>query len=117
MSRGSASPDGRGPLEISDVEGVERPGADFMREVFSLGVGDVGEALNQPKNVAYVIRVTSLQPPRELLRSAFMASPYMLYAEAGTEHRQQIFDSWRKGIEAEAHLTWVKTENENPAVP
>ncbi len=113
MSRGSASPDGRGPLELSDVEGVERPGTDFMREVFSLGVGNVGEAMNQPKTVAYVIRVTSLQPPRELLRSAFMASPFMLYAEAGNEHRQQIVEAWRKGVEAEADLTWVKTENED----
>lgn len=117
MSRGTASADARGPLEVSEVEGVERPGADFMRETFSLGVGDVGQAMNQPKTVAYVIRVTSLQPPRELLRSAFMASPYMLYAEAGAEHRQQIIESWRKGIEAEAHLTWVKTENENPGGP
>lgn len=113
MSRGSASPDGRGPLEVSDVEGVERPGADFMRETFSLGVGDVGEALNQPKTVAYLIRVTSLQPPRELLRSRFLASPFSLYAEAGTDDRRQIIESWRKGVEAEANLTWVKSDDDD----
>ncbi|HJT30648.1 MAG TPA: SurA N-terminal domain-containing protein [Pirellulales bacterium] len=115
MSRGTASVNMRSPLEVSEVEGVERPGADFMREVFNLGVGDVGAAMNQPQTIAYVIRVTSLQPPRELLRSRFMAAPFMLYAEAGTDHRQQIVESWRKGIDAEANLTWVKRAGENAA--
>lgn len=115
VSRGSANAFGRGPLEVSEVEGVERPGADFMREVFSLGVGDVGAAMNQPQTVAYVIRVTSLQPPRELLRSRFMAAPFTLYAEAGADHRRQIVESWRKGVDEEAHLTWVKKAGENDA--
>lgn len=115
MSRGTASVNMRSPLEVSEVEGVERPGADFMREVFSLGVGDVGAAMNQPQTVAYVIRVTSLQPPRELLRSRFMAAPFMLYAEAAADHQRQIVESWRKGIDAEANLTWVKRGGENAA--
>lgn len=106
LTRGIANVDNRPPLAISEVEGIEAPGADFMREVFSLGVGSVGEALNEPQSVVYVVRVVSLEPSREVLRAGFLADPYQLYSEVAVDDQIEVRDAWMKGIEAEAQLTW-----------
>lgn len=110
LTRGTANVDNRAPLAISEVEGVEVPGADFMREVFSLSVGSAGEAMNEPQTVAYVVRVVSLEPSREVLRVGFLADPYQLYNEVAVEDQIEVRDAWMKGIEAEAHLTWKDTD-------
>jgi hypothetical protein len=91
---------------LSAVEGVEQPGADFMKEVFSLSVGGVGQAWNQPQSVAYVVRVASLEPSREVLRERFITEPYNAYFFVGSADYMQFRDTWTKGIEAEAGLTW-----------
>ncbi|HQU41774.1 MAG TPA: SurA N-terminal domain-containing protein [Pirellulales bacterium] len=110
LTRGSANADNRSPLRISEVEGVEAPGADFMREVFSLGVGSAGEAMNEPQTAAYVVRVVSVEPSREVLRAGFLADPYPLYNEVAQEDQAEVQRAWIKGIEAEAHLAWKDTD-------
>jgi len=110
LTRGSANADNRSPLRISEVEGVEAPGADFMREVFSLSVGSAGEAMNQPQTAAYVVRVVSVEPAREVLRAGFLADPFPLYNEVAQEDQAEVQRAWIKGIEAEAHLAWKDTD-------
>jgi hypothetical protein len=112
LTRGTANADNRAPLRLSAVEGVESPGADFMHEVFSLGVGSVGEAMNQPQTVAYVVRVVHLDPPRELLRNGFLADPFALYNEVAQDDMAEVAQAWLKGIEAESNLTWKDSEAE-----
>jgi len=69
MTRGAAgSLDSQAPVRLSEVEGVQDAGSDFMREAFNLSVGETGLAMNQPQTICYVIRVVSLEPSREVLR-------------------------------------------------
>ena len=41
--------------------------------VFDLRVGDVGVAVNQPQTIAYVVRITTSEPPLQVLRDMFLA--------------------------------------------
>ncbi|HEX7379709.1 MAG TPA: hypothetical protein VF278_21475 [Pirellulales bacterium] len=106
LTRGSANVDNRAPLQTSEVEGVDSAGPDFMREVFGLAVGSCGEAMNQPKTVAYVVRLTNLNPSSERLRTSFLADPFQLYNEVAREDFFELQRAWMKGIETEAKLTW-----------
>jgi hypothetical protein len=110
LTRGSANVDNRAPLKISEVEGIESPGADFMREVFNLGVGAAGEAMNAPQTIAYVVRLETLDPSRERLRPAFMSDPFPLYNEAARDDMIEAQQAWIKGLESEARLTWKNAE-------
>ena len=94
------------PPKLSEVEGVQDAGADFMRKVFSLSVGETGEAMNEPQTICYVVRVVSLEPSREVLRNLFMTDAYSTYAAASLDDRRTTYDAWIKGIEREAHLEW-----------
>lgn len=108
LTRGSAAVDRRAPLSESEVEGVDSPGPDFMREVFSLGAGVAGEAMNKPQTIAYVVRVDHLEPSREVLRVGFMAEPFPF--EVAREDIQNVRQAWIKGMEDEARLTWKNPE-------
>ena len=100
------------PPKLSEVEGVQDAGPDFMREAFSLSVGDVGLAMNQPQTICYVIRLVSLAPSREVLRNLFMVDPYAQYQAASQEDRFETTRAWIKNIETEAHLEWKEPPDE-----
>lgn len=113
LTRGAAgSLDSQAPVRLSEVEGVQDAGPDFMREAFNLSVGETGFAMNQPQTICYVIRVVSLEPSREVLRTTFMADSYSSYAAASMEDRREVLNAWIKGIENEAHLTWKRPPDE-----
>lgn len=113
LTRGAAGAlDSQTPARLSEVEGVQDAGPDFMREAFSLGVGETGQAMNQPQTICYVIRVVTLEPSREFLRNTFMVDAYSTYAAASLEDRQEAMSAWIKGIENEAHLTWKRPPDE-----
>lgn len=101
------------PTRLSEVEGVQDAGPDFMRETFNLGVGETGQAMNQPQTICYVIRVVSLEPSREVLRNLFMVDAYTTYESASVEDRREVVNAWIKGIENEAHLSWKRPPNES----
>ena len=111
LTRGSANVDNRAPLKISEVEGIESPGTEFMRQVFNLSVGTAGEALNAPQTVAYVVRLVSLDPSRERLRPAFLSDPFALYNEVAMEDMAEVQRAWMRGLESEARLTWKNPEH------
>jgi hypothetical protein len=114
LTRGAAGAmDPQARVTMSEVEGIQDAGPDFMREVFSLGVGEVGRAMNQPQTVCYVVRVVTLEPSREVLRSTFMVDAYNTYESASIEDRREVVTTWIKGIENEAHLTWKRPVNES----
>jgi hypothetical protein len=62
---------------VSEVDGVEEPGNEFMRDVFRLRDREVGVAFNAPKTVAYVVQVfdASGSSP-DALRADFTARRY-----------------------------------------
>jgi hypothetical protein len=61
------------PYRLSQPDGIDAPGPEFMTEVFKLNDGEVGAALNNDHTIAYVIRVVEHQPPMQELRTAYLA--------------------------------------------
>jgi hypothetical protein len=75
---------------MSEVQGVDEPGEAFMKKVSEMNVGDVGVALNQPETIAYVIRVTRVDPDQVILHTRFISQNFSAYqAVAGQEIFQQ----------------------------
>jgi hypothetical protein len=102
------------PPRLSDVQGVENAGHDFMRAVYSLGVTDVGVAMNQPQTIAYVVRLVE-GAPDEFLKNQFMAAVpgnYQSFAFAAEVDTQPIIEAWQKAIEAEAGVDWKQNPDE-----
>jgi hypothetical protein len=99
---------GRATPRLSEVQGVESPGHDFMRVVFNLEANGVGAALNQPQTAAYVVRVKNFSPTLEVLHALFMSQNFDRYAQAGIDDQMQTFKVWREGIENEAQLVWKR---------
>jgi hypothetical protein len=101
---------------LSEVDGVIDPGPDFMREVFALRVGDVGVAMNNPETIAYVVRITSLEPSEAVLRSTFMAdkggtnseSQQMQLRQTSMMDQRKVIDAWREKFTKDSKLDWLR---------
>jgi len=96
------------PPHLSEVEGVDRPGDDFMRAVFRLSPGEIGVALNQPKTVAYVIRLDELRRSDESLWVVFELTPPAEYADVAADELQQTYRDWLDEIKSSAGLKWER---------
>jgi len=83
------APSFQGPQQpqLSEVEGVDQAGPDFMKEVFSLKDGSVGTAFNESQSIVYVIKRTGgdfvlggtpIDNP-ELVRTLFMSTGQQTY--------------------------------------
>lgn len=57
---------------ITPLDGVEKPGEEFMRTVFALGAGNTGVAMNSPQTVAYVIQVKGYEGSESSFRQSFL---------------------------------------------
>jgi hypothetical protein len=128
---------GRTPLgadfgfpRLSDIEGVEEPGDEFMRSLFQLKDREIGVATNAPGTVVYVAQVFD-EPGSdpESLRRLFTSTPYSFvnrqlvellrlpedYAQEGPaiisyierpEYFRRLFDQLEKLYDVE----WVEKE-------
>jgi hypothetical protein len=57
---------------LSQPQGLESVGPDFMREVFKLKQGDVAALPNYDKSIVYVVRLADQVETDEQLRSNFL---------------------------------------------
>ena len=99
-------------LFLTPVDGVEDIGIDFMRQVFSLRVGQTGTAINASKNIVYVVRIQSDHPDQEIRRADF----FKLLDESGgrtpeiihiaMQERQQHITKWIRALREEKKLEW-----------
>ena len=94
------------PPRLSKVEGVDHPGADFMRAVFDLAPGEIGVAMNQPKTVAYAIRMVETRPSDEILRAGFELEKYSEYANLAVDDLSQTYRAWLDEIKSSAGMKW-----------
>lgn len=82
--------------------GIPAPGDQFMSAVFNLEPGQIGTALDQPKNAAYVIRVLEFNPGAEALRQQFLAaSDPFSYQGVAQYERRQAYEKWLEDLKAE----------------
>ncbi len=98
----------RTPARLSQIEGVDMAGPDFMRTVFQLKQGRVGVAMNHPEAIAYVVRVSEINPPRSTLWAQFQVDNFATYADVASADRGQMFQAWRDELKQTAGLKWMR---------
>jgi len=99
-----------GQPTLSQPEGVQMPGEEFMTAVFGLEPGQAGVAFNEPRTVCYAIRLDSLDPPAADLRTKFVedrSDPRRIGAVAQTEFSRS-FGDWLTSLEKRYGLAWTR---------
>jgi hypothetical protein len=98
------------PYRLSQPDDIVAPGPAFMNEVFSLGDGEVGAALNNDHTIAYVIRIVEHQPPLADLRTAYLAEannwPGLGAMVQG--HAQEVAMNLAADLTTNANLKWER---------
>jgi hypothetical protein len=95
-------------VQMSRVSGVEMAGTEFMEKVFSLKPGEVDVAFNAPKSIAYVIRLTGMNPAQDALWMQFKVDDFSTYRSATYSSQRQIYAAWLNEIKTSADLVWTK---------
>ncbi|MBI3463722.1 MAG: SurA N-terminal domain-containing protein [Planctomycetes bacterium] len=101
---------GRPEPRLSEVDGVEAAGNEFMRTVYSLNENEVGVAMNYPQTIAYVVRLVE-GVPDDFLKTQFMAAAaanYQSFAFASEIDTQPVVEAWRKAVDEEAGVEWKR---------
>lgn len=108
LTRGSAA--AGAPVTVSQPDGLEMPGEDFMRAVFALEPGGTTTAFNEPRTVCYAIRLVAFTPPDDELRTAFLdPNADRRRIDAVVERDQaRAFQAWLADLEQEAGLEWKR---------
>ena len=104
----STGPNGQ-PV-LSQPEGVQMPGEDFMEAVFGLEPEQTTVAFNEPRTVCYALRLDALEPPAAELREKFLeakSDPRRIGAVAQGEFSRS-FGDWLTGLEKRYGLTWTR---------
>ena len=101
-------------IQMTPVPGVETPGEDFMRAIFSLEAGGVGVAFNFPKSVVYVIQATDFEPRESVLEQEFMVrmQNYNRYRGAGSGELAGAQSLWLESLIEEYGVVWHRTADE-----
>ena len=91
----------------AEPETVQLVGSAFMKTVASLEKGGIGVAWNEPKTVAYIVRMVDATPEAKELQSLFLSSadPQQLQVVASLD-RGDAFREWIKSLEATVGLQW-----------
>jgi hypothetical protein len=99
-----------GDPTLSEVNGVEQAGDEFMRAVFGLKVGETGVAVNESKSIYYVVRVTSRTPDEENLREQFVGSRAALQSASSVarQERGQLGQQWLADLQKEFKVEWQR---------
>jgi len=107
MSTGSTPFGGAGAPTLSQVDGVEAAGNEFMRSVFSLKKGEVGVAVDQPQAMVYVVRIAAEIPSDEILKEQFLASGVTPeVSQIAFVEIEDVWQDWYKDLEREMEVTW-----------
>ena len=117
LTRGSAPAGTRQmpPAQPTDLEPiVEMAGPDFMRTVFGLSRGGVAVVMNQPRKIAYVVRVSEVNPPEAVLRAQFKVDPYHTYYDIDEQEQRATLRAWRESLRTEVGLEWVEQPEQEP---
>jgi hypothetical protein len=98
----------RMPPRLSTVTGVDMAGPDFMRAAFALKRGQIGVAMNHPKSIAYVVRVSEFNKSDEVLQKEFEVDSYGSYGEVAATDRGQMIRAWQEDLKQTAGLEWTR---------
>ncbi len=101
---------GGGNLQVSTVIGVDRPGEEFMRDVFALDHGEVGVATNQPQTYVYVVRIAEESQPEQLRRDGFFMAGRTSQAVnmIAFQQRGELAQKWVENVEKQMGVKWIR---------
>lgn len=108
LTRGTA-PFGSVPM-LSDPDGVQMAGEEFMKAVFSLEPGGTAVAFNEPQTVCYAIRLASLEPDEAALQQRFLdaaGDPRRLAAVAEGDVRA-AYARWLEDVSRRQGVEWKR---------
>jgi hypothetical protein len=95
------------PPRLSRVPGIEHPGDDFMRSVFSLAPGQAGTAVDNPQKIVYVVAVTSVDSDEEQLRTQFLqAGTSAETVQLAQRDGQRQLQQWYAKLEKDLGIRW-----------
>lgn len=98
---------------LSEVEGVDTPGPDFMQKVFATSAGKSGVAPNAPKTVFYVYRVIEFLPDAAELEKRFSTDTVQGSARTlAFGDAQEMFAGWYSELEKELEVKWSVPDDE-----
>lgn len=106
MTQGSV-PFGAAP-RLSEPEGIDKPGDEFMRAVFGLEPGGAATAFNEPRTICYVVRLATLEPGADVLRDRFVAGrkDQRRLAMVGRQQMSAEFGRWFEAFEQRQGVEW-----------
>jgi hypothetical protein len=93
---------------LSDVEGTDRVGEEFMKAVFALEPAQIGVAMNVPQTTVYVIRLIDFEPSMEELREDFARALPNRYLAAGIDDQRAVFRAWLADLNRDAGVHWLR---------
>lgn len=108
LTRGTA-PFGSVPM-LSDPDGVQMAGEEFMKAVFSLEPGGTAVAFNEPQTVCYAIKLMSLEPDEAALQQRFLdaaSDPRRLAAVAEGDVRA-AYTRWLGDVSRRQGVEWKR---------
>ena len=108
LTLGNVPAQSGGQPRLSEVEGVDRAGTQFMKAAFALETAGIGIALNEPRTFVYVIRLIEFEPPMEELRDDFARTNPSRYMAAAGEDQRAIYRAWLAGLNKEAGVNWIQ---------
>ncbi|MEE8452242.1 MAG: SurA N-terminal domain-containing protein [Thermoguttaceae bacterium] len=93
---------------------VELAGSDFMRTVFGLSKGGIAVAMNLPQEIAYVVRVSEINPPERALWIQFEVDGYDTYSDVGRQEQIATFLAWQESLKTEVGFEWAEQPDQEP---
>jgi hypothetical protein len=119
---------GLGELQLGEVFGLEKVGADFMQKVFGLAPNQVDVAANRPQTEIYVIRALEFTPFKDLWASFISdADEWTLFthvapSELGErlaglrqmigKEQGEVWRAWHDNVYADAGVKWEEPADE-----
>ncbi len=98
---------------LSEVEGIDTAGPEFMQKVFSTPAGEVGAAANAPKTIYYAFKAIEFLPEKAELEKRFSEDTIRgSYRALAFDDARDTFVAWYTEIEKELDVQWVTPEDQ-----
>ena len=102
------SQNGRAPVTLSQVDGLDNPGYDFMKSVAALKSGELAVLANEPKSVFYVVQMKEKSPSYDTLYQLFSITPVEEYIQSAAFEIRHADTAQQKQTEEEYGIVWVR---------
>lgn len=107
LTGGAFTPAMGARVTLSQVEGIDQAGPEFMEAVSRLKVGETGVAINHPHSRVYVVRLLEQEPSEEDLRERFLESgSSMAVRQAAGQDVGRFAQEWEEQLAAEMKVAY-----------